>query len=114
MDNTPFVALFPVLRIFKSVAGILGSVQSAEDALQNIRNLKELKYIRDLLDKTDTYHNFPYSFDKFIIKNAPWAQRLKDGANWFEYPGSVNGQQGVYRIGINDDGVIFHRDFITK
>ena len=41
-----------------------------------------------------------------------WDQRLKDGAHWFQTPGAINGTQGVYQIGINNSGSIFHRTFI--
>ena len=49
--------------------------------------------------------------DSKILKFGSWSQRLKDGADWFELPGSINGTKGVYQIGVNSEGVIFHRAF---
>lgn len=40
------------------------------------------------------------------------SQRLKDHAFWFELKGSINGVEGMYQIGINQDGIILHRAFI--
>ena len=57
-------------------------------------------------------HNFPKSFDEHIIQNGVWSQRIKDGANWFELKGSINGVNGVYQIGLNKSNVIFHKNFI--
>ena len=97
--------------------------EDPEAELQSIKELKNFKYDSRLQNQTDLFHDFPHSFDKFIIDNAPWAQRLKDGANWFEYPGSITTydaagepiiNNGNYRIGINDKGTIFHRDFIPN
>jgi len=51
-------------------------------------------------NQKDLYHDFPRSFERTIIENALWAQRIKDGANWFEYPSFVNGKPGNYQIGI--------------
>ena len=59
----------------------------------------------------DLYHNFPTSFDEQIIQNGAFSQRIQDAAFWFEAPGSINGQSGIYSIGINQNGIIFHRCF---
>lgn len=56
--------------------------------------------------------NFPRTLDKVIIDGGAWAQRIKDGAPWFEAQGVINGTRGVCQIGINNNGIIFHRTFI--
>jgi hypothetical protein len=73
---------------------------------------KAFTYLDDLASKTDLYHNFPLSFDKHIIKNGAWSKRIKDGADWYELRGSINGAEGMYQIGVNSDGLIFHRAFV--
>jgi len=69
-------------------------------------------YLDDLFTKTDIYHSFPQSFDRHIIKNGAWSQRIKDGANWYQMEGLINGKKGIYQIGVNKNGVIFHRNFL--
>ena len=55
-------------------------------------------------------HNFPYSFDKVILKTKPIKQA--DGSLLYRQTGSLNGKQGIYEIGLNPDtGIIFHRTF---
>ena len=71
-----------------------------------------IKYHPRIEEATDLYHNFPKSFDEHIIQNGVWSQRIKDGANWFELKGSINGVNGVYQIGLNKSNVIFHKNFI--
>ena len=73
---------------------------------------KELKYQDRVLKASDKFHNFPVSFDKEIIKNGAWSQRLKDGADWYELKGTINNTDGIYQIGINASDEIFHKAFI--
>jgi len=73
---------------------------------------KAIKYGDRVEAATDLYHTFPSSFDNHIIQNGAWSQRIKDGANWYELPGTINGTSGMYQIGINNSNVIFHRNFI--
>ncbi|MFW9873666.1 MAG: RHS repeat domain-containing protein, partial [Candidatus Thorarchaeota archaeon] len=55
-------------------------------------------------------HNFPYSFDKVILKTKP-IKRI-DGSLLYRHTGILNGKQGIYEIGLNPDtGIIFHRTF---
>ncbi|MBP7839592.1 MAG: RHS repeat-associated core domain-containing protein [Bacteroidales bacterium] len=68
-------------------------------------------YDASLAGKTDLYHSFPTLLDKTIVQQGAWVQRIKDAAFWFEAPGTINGTQGVYTIGVNQQGVIFHRCF---
>jgi len=68
-------------------------------------------YHPSLNSKTDLYHNFPISFDKTIIQSGSVAQRISDGAFMYTIPGNVNGVQGIYTIGINSSGIVFHRTF---
>jgi RHS repeat-associated protein len=71
-----------------------------------------------LLEKTDLYHSFPKDFDSQIIQNGSWANRINDYVrynnigHWFESPGVIDGVHGMYQIGINENGIIFHRTFI--
>ncbi|OXB06441.1 FG-GAP-like repeat-containing protein [Flavobacterium pectinovorum] len=74
--------------------------------------IEGLEYHPRVEEATDLYHNFPQSFDEHIIQNGAWAQRIKDGANWFELKGTINGVNGTYQIGINESNVIFHKSFI--
>jgi hypothetical protein len=63
-------------------------------------------------NQTDTYHNFPNSFDQHIINTGTWSQRIKDAANWYELSGTINGVEGMYQIGVSPSDVIFHRNFV--
>ena len=62
--------------------------------------------------QTDTYHNFPRSFDNQIMRYGAPSLRISDGARWFEMPGSINGVRGNYQIGISNSNRIFHRNFV--
>ena len=62
--------------------------------------------------KKDLYHNFPYSLDDTIINEGIPSQRISDKSFFFEFKGSINGVDGVYQIGINEKGIIFHRHFL--
>lgn len=73
---------------------------------------KAVKYHNRVDAATDLYHTFPRSFDSHIMQNGAWSQRIKDGANWFELPGTINGTNGMYQIGINNSNVTFHRNFV--
>lgn len=75
---------------------------------------KALKYQKRVKEAKDLYHRFPSSFDLHIIQNGAWSQRIKDGADWFELPGSINGVDGVYQIGINKSNEIFHKNFVPN
>ena len=71
-----------------------------------------------LADKTDLFHSFPRELDPVIIQKGGWAFRVHDYVrynnigHWFECPGILDGVRGMYQIGINESGVIFHRAFI--
>lgn len=71
-----------------------------------------------LADKLDLYHSFPRVLDNQIVQQGSWAYRVSDYVRynnigqWFEAPGIIDGVRGVYQIGINESGVIFHRAFI--
>lgn len=72
----------------------------------------EISYHPSLNSKLDLNHNFPTSFDKHIINNGSWSQRIKDQANWFELRGTINNTEGIYQIGISKTNVIFHKNFV--
>lgn len=64
------------------------------------------------------YHNFPQEFDALIVQKGSWAWRISDYKNynnighWFECYGMIDNARGVYQIGINESGIIFHKAFI--
>ena len=89
----------------------MGAILKTAISLYNISQDFPYEYIPEIAGKKGSYHKFPYSWDKHIINEGAWAQRLKDGADWYELPGTVNGTEGVYQIGINSNNVIFHRCF---
>ena len=71
-----------------------------------------------LADKTDLYHNFPKEFDALIVQKGSWSWRINDHVvynnigHWFECYGMIDNVRGVYQIGLNENGIIFHRAFI--
>lgn len=73
---------------------------------------QSLNYHSRVLAQDNLYHNFSTTFDNHIIQNGAWSQRLKDGANWYELPGSINGTDGIYQIGVNGQNTIFHKNFV--
>jgi RHS repeat-associated protein len=64
----------------------------------------------DNLRKTDLFHNFPYSFDSVVLQNGA-RNVVSKTYSVYTQPGSVNGIQGVYEVGVNQAGVITHRMF---
>lgn len=66
------------------------------------------------LTSGNTYHEFPRYFDEYIVKYGASYSRLSDGSTFFTMTGSINGQNGVYTIGINDSGIIYHRCFFPR
>jgi len=59
---------------------------------------KSIKYLDRVEDATDLYHNYPRAFDNHIIENGAWSQRIKDGADWYEMPGSVMVIPGIMKL----------------
>lgn len=98
-----------------NIASVAGSLQGARNfsALSNrIDDIQTIKYnprIRERALQAPLYHNFPYSFDKEILKTNP--NILKDGSKFYQFPGSVNGKLGNYELIQNSKGVIYHRNF---
>jgi hypothetical protein len=63
-------------------------------------------------------HNFPYSFDSYILNTQPILK--SNGYKMYQLPGTMHGsikngvqqiKNGVYEIGVRSDGVIDHRFF---
>ncbi|MCP4445648.1 MAG: hypothetical protein GY811_09965 [Myxococcales bacterium] len=52
-------------------------------------------------------HNFPYSFDDAILSTKPIPK--SNGYKIFQETGTMNGENGVFEIGVRSDGVIDHR-----
>ena len=68
-------------------------------------------YHSSIAAKTDLYHNFPRVLDNTIVQSGSVAQRISDGSLMFTAPGTIKGVSGVYTIGVDSRGVIFHRCF---
>jgi hypothetical protein len=85
-------------------------VLSLEGQGINIQRPQINGYNPRLADQLDLYHNFPTAFDKTIIEGGVMSI-TKDGGLWFSAPGAINGTNGVYTIGINTQGIIYHRCF---
>ena len=61
--------------------------------------------------QTDLYHDFPRSFDEQIVKDG-WLYGTSGNSRMMIAPGTVNGANGVYTVGINTEtGIIYHRNF---
>jgi hypothetical protein len=58
------------------------------------------------------YHNFPTSFDEQII-NDGGVTVTNDNPEYTQYelPGSLNGTDGNYEVGLDGDGNVVHRCF---
>lgn len=54
-------------------------------------------------------HNFPYSFDDGILATKPTVK--PSGYKIYQKPGTMNGKDGVFEMGVTKDGVIDHRFF---
>jgi hypothetical protein len=54
-------------------------------------------------------HNFPSSYDSEILASEPIPR--PDYYTIFRKSGSLNGNDGVFEIGVNKDGIIDHRVF---
>jgi hypothetical protein len=71
-------------------------------------------YHPSLANKTDLYHNFPTMLDKTIIQGGEFSL-TGNGGYWYSAPGMIESVKGIYNgwytIGINQQGVIYHRCF---
>lgn len=92
------------------------AVNYSDDIVKTGRSFSNITYDSGVFLKAGKKHNFPTMLDDIIIENGAWAQRLDDGANWFEAHGTMTlrgkNVEGVYQIGITDKGKIFHRNFV--
>lgn len=74
-----------------------------------------------LESKTDLFHNFPKDLDNTIIQGGVFSL-TKSGGYWYSAQGEItriiSGRekvtQGFFTIGINKEGVIYHRCFYKK
>lgn len=62
----------------------------------------------------DLNHNYPMHFDDIIVENGVMGSTMKNKGFWFELPGSINGNNGYYQVGMGQDGIIYHRGFIDN
>lgn len=65
--------------------------------------------IRERAVQDPKSHNFPYTFDKEILKTTPIPK--KNGYNIYQKEGSMTGKDGLFEIGVTKDGIIDHRFF---
>ena len=65
----------------------------------------------DRIVPRDTYHDFPFSYDKAIVQHG---RSLSVGnETGYIWPGYVNGNPGFYQINVNNQtGLIYHRIFM--
>ena len=82
-----------------------------QTSLRTLPVTNALSYDARIALQTNLYHSFPNSFDAHIINNGSWSQRIKDGANWYEMSGSINGVKGNYQIGLTHWNKVFHKNF---
>lgn len=67
-------------------------------------------YESRIASQSDPFHNFPYSFDEIMMNNGTTILR---GNNTYIFQvGSVNGKEGVYTLILNENGYVFHREFL--
>lgn len=99
--------------IVGAAAGGFGSLlkvgSSAEAGNAFKHNFKYANRVRMRAVEDPVSHNFPYSFDDFILGTRPIPQ--KNGYNIFQLSGEMNGKNGVFEIGLTKDGIIDHRFF---
>jgi RHS repeat-associated protein len=69
-------------------------------------------YSPDVLKKTGLSHEFPNSFDQFVVDGGEFSITSK-GNYWYIAPGSVNEANGWYSVGTFPNGNVFHRSFST-
>jgi hypothetical protein len=64
----------------------------------------------DCLQKTDLYHSFPKSFDKFVVERG--ISRTVGNSSSYVLPGRCNGEPGFFQVNVNNEnGVVYHRMF---
>lgn len=75
---------------------------------------KALSYDLRIGKAVDKFHNLPQTIEDIVIQEGAWSQRIKDGSDWFELEGKVNGASGVFQVGISPDNILFHRNFVPN
>ncbi|MGH2917078.1 MAG: hypothetical protein ACRDLS_00545 [Solirubrobacteraceae bacterium] len=92
------------------VAAKAGS-RAADDAFEH--GYKYHPRVRQRGVEDPRAHNFAYSLDDAILKQAPIKQA--DGSLLYRKSGSINGKDGVYEIAVNPDtGTIFRRTWRSR
>jgi hypothetical protein len=94
-------------KLFKAAKTGAGA---ADDAFSH--GMKYADRVRSRGVQDPVSHNFPYSFDDGILATKPIPKN--NGYNIFQKPGTMNGNDGVFEIGVTKDGVIDHRFFRPK
>lgn len=106
--DTAIEEVYPEIWLIPAERGISACWQ----IVKGVRFWKTVRYaprvrMRGLEDPVS--HNFPYSFDKGILRTKP--KILPSGYRIYTKPGTMNGKPGVYEIGVNKAGNIDHRFF---
>ena len=101
-------------RIRAKAAEVFSFNQSDLRPQLSVQRPDIIGYDPRLANQTDIYHNFPRLFDDIIVKSGVPNYRISDNSMFYYLTGSVNGKEGVFTIGINNDGIIYHRFFYPK
>lgn len=85
-------------------------VMEGEKSL-SLRPLKIEGYNSRLDLQGDLYHTYPRSFDKQILEHGD-IFGIRGNSQMMVAPGTINGVEGVYTLGINSNtGIVYHRAF---
>ncbi|MCP3660067.1 MAG: hypothetical protein GY830_07060 [Bacteroidetes bacterium] len=100
------------LSFNKSLKIFTNNIKS--DKLKNTKT-KQSKHkwhprIEKRINEAPITHDFPVSFDKFILKTRP--RKLLNGRLGYTLKGNRNGKPKVYNIIVDKNDNIVHRDFI--
>ena len=87
----------------------LGGVQRAESVDAFSHGFKYSDRVRARGVQDPVSHNFPYTYDDSILGAIPISK--PNGYNIYQMPGTMNGRNGVFEIGVTKNGVIDHRFF---
>jgi RHS repeat-associated protein len=109
-DYTSTAQLIGTVPIYRAPNAISRSIKVFKSAFQH--TLKYAAKVRTRALTDPRFHNFPYSFDDFILATVPI--KKSNGYLMYELQGTVNGKEGIFQIGVTAAGEIDHRVFIPK
>ena len=106
--DPPIEEIYPEQWLIPAERGVAACWQFAK-GVRVWRSVQYARYVRMRGLQDPVSHNFPYSFDKLILKGNP--QILNNGYRRYRHPGFMNKTRGVYEIGVTKTGIINHRFF---